>query len=354
MIRIFLVSIMVMVGLVGCNMRGAPVKEIIPTLTSTQDVQITSTAAEETAASTSTTMAIVPIPSSSVQIEGVSYTAYQIPGDPFRFVCQDPCILDPQYIYAEYAGFRPAHAALIQMTGVDTLAELQPVDMHLGFEDNICRVHPGGHASLYAHAHQAYTCTDGPGIYPTLEEKIQMAALPESQYFPLHEYMHTIIFGRISTREGNFVDGTGSFFHDFVNPVPSFAIGILNPAEFCSYYGSIAPGEYGGWLIPELCQKNGFQLKDLALSLTELDNLYQSGGGKQQEGFEHLVPTVAQYRDILNSVLGSDTTQAFAAACWAPQWFGNSYSLPSTCQNQSEGGSPTGDTATGGTPTPIK
>lgn len=217
MIRIFLASILLAVGLAGCNLPEAPGrgKPSAPT----DDMQIFTQApeatggstltpitivpqtSEATGASTSTPIAIVPVPVSSIQIEGVPYKAYQMPGDPFRFVCQEPCPLDLQYIYTEYAGFRLAHAKLIELTGVDTLAELQPVDMHLVFEDSICSQFPYGHAYLYSHAHQAYTCTDGPGYYPTIEEKIRMAAQLDGQYFPLHEYMHTIFYGRIF-REG--------------------------------------------------------------------------------------------------------------------------------------------------------
>lgn len=301
-------------------------------------------APEVTAEGTSTPIAIVPIPASSIQIEGVPYTAYQIPGDPFRIVCQEPCPLDPQYIFAEYAGFRLAHPLLIQLTGVDTLTELQPVDMHLVIDDSICRELLGGHAYISG-TRKAYTCTDGPGYYPTLEEKIQKAAQPEEQYFPLHEYMHTIFFGRISGKAGNFQDSYAEFFHDFVVPLPSYAIGIADPAGFCSYRNELpSGGDYPLWLISELCRQNGFQLKDVALSLIELDNLVQSGGGQVELGFTHRVPTVAQYRDILNRLLGSDTTQAFADACWPPELFGNSYSVPPACLALS----------TAGTPTPIK
>ena len=133
-------------------------------------------AAEATVVATPTPIAVVPIPVRQVQIEGVPYQAYQLPGDPFRFVCQEPCPLDEQYIYAEYAGFRAAHAKLIQLTGVDTLAELQPVDMHLVLEDSVCGDAPYGHAYVYSGTHQAFTCTEGPGYYPTIEEKIRMAA----------------------------------------------------------------------------------------------------------------------------------------------------------------------------------
>ena len=318
MIRVFLASIILMVGLASCNLPSTPGE------------------------GTSTPIAIIPIPVSSIQIEGVPYKAYQISGDPFRFVCQEPCPLDQQYIFAEYAGFRLAHPRLIQLTGVDTLTELQPVDMHLVIDDSICGELPGGHAGMYASTRKAYTCSDGPGYYPTIEEKIQKAAQPENQYFPLHEYMHTIFFGRISGKAGDFQDYYAEFFHDFVVPLPSNAIGIVDPAGFCSYRNE-APsgGDYPLWLISELCRQNGFQLKHVALSLIELDKLYQSGGGQVELGFTQRVPTVAQYRNILNRLLDSDTTQAFADACWPPELFGNSYSIPPACLSISTPATPT-------------
>lgn len=319
-----------------------------PVQTDSQGDQIptpTGPTAAATGTDASTPVAISPVPASAIQIEGVPYKAYQIPGDPFRFVCQEPCSLDERYIFAEYTGFRLAHPMLIKLTGVDTLPELQPVDMHLDLEDSICRDHPYGHAFMYSSTHQAYTCTEGPGYYPTIEEKIQKAAQPQEQYFPLHEYMHTIFFGRISGKAGDFQDNYAEFFHDFVVPLPSYAIGIVDPAGFCSYRNqNPSRGDYPLWLISELCRQNGFQLKDVALSLIELDKLVQSGGGQIELGFTHRVPTVAQYRDILNRLLGSDTTHAFADACWPPELFGNSYSVSPACAALS----------TAATPTPIQ
>jgi hypothetical protein len=307
----------------------------------------TGQALEAAGAGTTAPVEIVSVPVSSIQIEGVPYSAYQIPGDPFRFVCQEPCPLEMQYIFAEYAGFRLAHAMLIQLTGVDTLAELQPVDMHLVLEDSICKELPIGHAYVYSGTHQAYTCSEGPGYYPTIEEKNRKAAQPGEQYFPLHEYMHTIFFGRISGRAGDFDAPRAYFFHDFVVDIPAYATGGLDPAEFCSRRYKLPPGDYGGWLIHELCRQNGFTLPDLALSLIELDEVYLSGAGQDhQEGYEHPVPTVAQYRDILNGLLGSDTTPAFAAACWPPELFGNSYSLGPACAQPTT-------TAISGSPTSV-
>jgi hypothetical protein len=301
-------------------------------------VQIT----EPAGAGTIGPVEIVPVPVSPTQIEGVPYSAYQMPGDPFRFVCQEPCRLDPQFILAEYAGFRVARAELIRLTGVDTLAELQPVDMHLENEDSVCQEWPGGHAYIYADTRQAYTCTNGPGLYRTVEETIRMAARPEQQYFPLHEYMHTMFFGRISSKAGKRYFTIAESMHDFVNPIPAYAIGGLDRAEFCSYRDPLPQGDFDGWLISELCRRNGFQLTDLAPSLIALDGLYQSGGGRDnREGYAHPVPSVAQYRDILNRLLGSDTTPAFAAACWPPELFGDSYSLSAPCAIPDISGSPT-------------
>lgn len=286
---------------------------------------------------------VVSIPSTSIQIAGLPYTAYRLPGDPFQFVCQEPCPLDPQYVYAEYAGFRLGYAELIRLTGIDTLPELQPVDMHLVLDDSVCGELPAGHAGVDYGRNVAYTCSDGPGYYPTQEEKIRMAARADGQYFPLHEYMHTFFFGRLSGNAGAFQDYKATFLHDFVVPVPSYAVGIIDRARFCSYHDGPPPGDYNGWLIFELCRQNGFQLKDLALSLNELDALYQSGGGQvEQPGFKHPAATIAQYRDILNRLLNSDTTPAFAAACWPAGLFGNNYSLGAACA------------AVSGTPTPLK
>jgi hypothetical protein len=343
--KIFLVFTVLL--LLACNLTTVA---STPAQTGSQAIQTPESSgptAEATGTGTPAPAEIVPVPVSSIQIEGVPYSAYQIPGDPFRFVCQEPCPLDPQYILAEYAGFRLALPMLIKLTGVDTLAELQPVDMHLVLEDSICKDFPIGHAYIYTSTHKAYTCTDGPGIYATIEEKIQKAAQPGEQYFPLHEYMHTIFFGRISGRAGNFEAPTAYYFHDFVLDIPAYAIGGLDPAGFCSRRFELPPGDFGGWLINELCRQNGFTLPDLALSLIQLDKLYLSGAGQDiQEGYKHPVPTVAQYRDILNGLLGSDTTPAFAAACWPPELFGKNYSLGPACAQ------PT--TSISGTPTNVE
>jgi hypothetical protein len=329
MSRISLALIILSAALVGCNLQAGSEAEITPP---TEEAQVDTPPPGVVEVGTFTPETVVAIPGVPVTIEGTAYTAYQLPGDPFRFVCQDPCPLDLQFIYAEYAGFRAAHRMMVEMLGIDTLPELQPVDMHIDLTDSICSPAPYGHAYIYSSVRQAYTCTEGPGWYPTMEERIEKAPLVDEQYFPIHEYMHTLFFGRLSGTAGSFHDYKAEFFHDYIVPIPSFAIGIMDPATFCTFDTGLAPGDYGGALISELCQRNGFDLASLKLSLIELDDLYRTGGGQViVAGYQQPSPSVAQYRDILNSLLGSDTTGAFAAACWPPELFGNSYTPLPAC-----------------------
>ena len=67
----------------------------------------------------------------SIDIEGVSYLAYQPDGASFRFVCPAPCTGFSQLMYWQIAGFQAAHERLVQIMGVDVLPELQPVDIHV-------------------------------------------------------------------------------------------------------------------------------------------------------------------------------------------------------------------------------
>ena len=97
----------------------------------------------------------------------------------------------------------------------------------------------------------------------------------------------------------------------------------------------------GGYLLQELCRRNGLNWEKLAQSLLELDRVYQSGEGTLDEGFQHPVPSAVQFRESFNRILGSDTAQAFKDACWPGKLFGESYSLPATCTDRTPMPSPT-------------
>lgn len=97
----------------------------------------------------------------------------------------------------------------------------------------------------------------------------------------------------------------------------------------------------GGYLLQELCRRNGLTWEKLALSLVELDRVYQSGEGKKEEGFQHPVPSVVQLRESFNRVLGGDTSQAFINACWPGKLFGEEYALPAACTDRTPESIPT-------------
>lgn len=279
-----------------------------------------------------TPIAIPPVPSSVVQIQGAPYRAYQASGDPFRFVCPDPCAVDPELIFAQYSGFHSAYEILLHGTGVDALPELTPVDFHLT-NDKKCGTLKDSPALSYAGRNSgsnAYICTflfeyargfNGQPYSPEIAVRLDL------QTIFIHEYLHTIFYGRI-TRDAGAI-------HDFVTPLAMFYTGKLQGgAELCAYHPQTPPGDYGGYLIQQLCTQNGFRPEQLAPSLIALDEIYRSDGGKLEEGYQHKVPTTLQFREILNRVLGGDTAQAFADACWPAKLFGDSYVLPYACTHR--------------------
>ena len=286
-------------------------------------------------AATDIPIPIVEVPMSVVQIEGVSYESYQTQGDPFHFVCAQPCSIDQGLIFAEIAGFRNAHERIIQLTGVDILPEQGSVEIHFQF-DSVCgyemgnggyaRWYPGETALICDFMFEDTASPTGPLAAP------ENAAHLDQQWLFIHEYLHMLFLGRLPAD----VDA----FHDFVTPL-SFYITYLGPdgkesqagiGDLCAYHPESPPGDFGGYLFQNLCIQNGFSLEKLAPAMIELDRLYQSGEGQvQQEGYAHPSASPAQFREILNKVTGSNTRQAFMDACWPASLFGDNYTLSDAC-----------------------
>jgi hypothetical protein len=317
--------LLVLFILTACNLKAAASTSI----SSLEQGNSTVILPSDTGLPTLTPLSILPVPSSTATIEGAAYDVFQASGDPFRFVCPHPCTVDPELIFAQYAGFRAAYEIMLGYTGVDTLAELQPVDLHIK-NDPLCGElskspalsyavrDPGGHAYICTFLFEYAKGYQGQPYSPEIAVRL------DQQVIFIHEYLHTIFFGRTT--------GNAGAMHDFVTPLAMVVGGLLHgDDELCAYHPESPPGDYGGYLIQQLCAQNGFRLEDLRLSLIELDSLYSSDGGLLQEEYRHLVPSMVQFREILNRVLGSETSQAFIDACWPARLFDEDYILPESC-----------------------
>jgi hypothetical protein len=310
--------------ILGCNLLAASTGgPPLPAAT----VQTPSTAGgtEQTVAA----VTIPDIPESRIQADGAEYLAFQAEDSPYRFLCPEPCATDPELIRAQYAGFDGAHEILRAVVGIDPLPELQPVDFHLR-NDPYCGNLSDSPALSYAGRipdGTAQICTflfeyiEGPGGRAYLPED---AVRLDQQVILVHEYLHTVFFGRVTQ--------TAGAFHDFVTPLGLYiGLGWEGEVDLCEYHPETPPGDYGGYLIQELCARNGFRMEDLPRFLAALDALTQSGGGELDEGYLQPVPSMRQVRDLLDGILGSETREAFRYACWPATLFGEDYELPLSC-----------------------
>lgn len=270
----------------------------------------------------------VELPAAPVDIEGVSYMAYQANGDPFRFVCPAPCVGFSQLMYWQYSGFKAAHELAVKTMGVDTLAELQPVDIHV-LEDQKCgRRADAPEPSFAGHdpRGRAYVCSfvfEAFKNSPITPEAARDAARLDHQTAIIHAYLHTIFFGRTPSQAGA--------MHDFVTPLALYVTGVLPGGDLCTYQPETPPGDYGGSLIRALCQDDGFEIEDLAAAMKAVDRIYRRDDGKVEERFDHPVPDMAQFRWELRGVLGQDVSGAFKDACWPANLFEDTYELSSQC-----------------------
>lgn len=270
----------------------------------------------------------VELPMAPVEIDGVAYVAFETPGEPFRFVCPAPCAGYSQLMYWQIAGFRTAHEILVRTIGVDTLRELQPIDIHV-LEDPKCGTRTQAPEPSFA-GHdprgRAYVCSfvfEAFKASPPAPETAREATRLDHQVELIHAYLHTIFFGRVPIEAGA--------MHDFVTPIALYVTGTLPGGDLCTYHPASPPGDYRGWLIYNLCQDAGFEIEDLAPAMKAIDRLYRGDDGRVDERFEHLVPDMAQFRWELKGTVGRDLAGAFADACWPAELFEDTYTLKSSC-----------------------
>jgi hypothetical protein len=310
--------------ILACNLPTAAYTPSAPFQTSTPEP----TAAPRSGFMEPTLAVVVELPAIPIEIEGAAYIAYRAAGDPFRFVCPSPCTGLSQFMYWQYAGFQAAHERLVQIMGVDALAELQPVDIHV-MEDSKCGTRAAAPEPAFADYNargNAYVCSfvfkdlNSAAITP---EAARDASRLDHQADLVHAYAHTIFFGRVPKDAG--------LMHDFVTPIAMYVTNTLPGGDLCTYRPTIPPGDYGGRLIFNLCEDDRFEIEAMAPTMRAVDRLYRRDDGRVDERLEHLVPDMAQFRWELHTVLGRDVAGAFADACWPAELFEDTYELDSKC-----------------------
>ncbi len=195
----------------ACNLPRAVVTPVAPLPTDTP----VPTPTKRTSLMEPTLSVAVELPASSIDIEGVPYMAYQPDGASFRFVCPYPCTGFSQLMYWHVSGFQAAQERLVKIMGVDTLPELQPVDIHV-LEDPKCGTRADAPEPAFA-GHdprgKAYICSfifEPFKDAPVTPDAAREASALDHQTDLVHAYLHTIFFGR--------VPGTVAM-HDFVTPI---------------------------------------------------------------------------------------------------------------------------------------
>ncbi len=251
-------------------------------------------------------------------LQGTAYTTYREPSDTtYRIICQTPCPIPLATLQAASDGFRAAKVQLLALSGLDTLAALQPVDM--AFEANsLCPLIPGasGYSSTYfpygmgaGQPRRAKSCLflwnyqqAGQIDYFTPEQ----AGLISSQTLAIHEYAHSIFFDR--HRQS---------YEDFVR-YWSYAItgNVPLPDGMCSenLVTYMAPMMY------ELCQRYGATDADLRFALARLDQLYTQG-----QGYHGPTTSVAQLRAAFDQRFEAHTGSLFLDLGYAPQQVGGTF-----------------------------
>jgi hypothetical protein len=253
---------------------------------------------------------VPPVPKSQVMIEGKSYDAYQDPAETFRIVCQTPCAIDEATIFAKYAGMREAKHLLIDATGIDTLPQLLPIDVHLAADDACGPFNPNvaGDAGQYPTDKRGRLCLfaveNGMRPPPWVPDPLVPATAVQldHQVLFVHEYTHTIFFGR------HFVS-----WEDVARALSYSVTGI---------YTNLCDRELdsiGAHLTYRLCKEDGLTPAQLKQSLIALDALYQEDKGELTDfgtspEFPHVPTSVAQWRILLDGITGKPTTQAFIDA----------------------------------------
>ncbi len=253
---------------------------------------------------------------------GQAFDTWQEPSDAtWRFACQSPCPIPLPTLQAAANGFLAAKSQLLSLSGIDTLPALRPVDIF--FESNsICPLSSSfaGYSSTYFphgdNVQRAYACLflwnyqqAGQIDYFTAAS----AGLASSQTLIVHEYAHSIFYGR---HVYSYEDFVRYWSYRISGTVPL-------PQGLCSQ--NLVT--YSAPLIYQLCQQYAADDSDLRAALATMDQLYQQG-----LGYNAPRTSVSQLRQGFDDRLGVNTASMWLGLGYAPQEVGGTITPTHTGQ----------------------
>lgn len=248
-----------------------------------------------------------------------TYRAYREQGETFRVLCQEPCTVNEQTIYAFYAGFKVARRQLVDFMGIDSIPAQQPFDIHIE-NDSWCGNYGSGNTGeaggypTYSGLTGSFGCfwyADRSDFFlPFTAENV---ARVEYHLLTVHEYGHTIYYGWHS-----------SSYEDIVKAASFYVSGLGGQPPITDPCTESLNDVNQGKLLNALCRLNGFRYADLAPSQRALRALFDGGQFNPANGRT----SIYQHRQTLNAVLNSDTMDAFLAAKSPEPGVGDSRVIP--------------------------
>jgi hypothetical protein len=229
-----------------------------------------------------------------------------------RVVCQQPCSIPEQILKNKLKGLQNAINILLNLTKIDVLPSLQPVDVHLTSSlecgDYQNKFDEFGYVSRFAGSRPeslggSYMCLwewDDDNLILKLNE--DNALRLEAQGVPVHEYSHILFYRRSFASPESFVkalqfyisgiwDGNGYKSENFQKVTGACDEKIKNSA------GSIY----------NLCTKCGLRMEDFSTLLEEINILYQNSEGEKNVGGSKPKVSIPQMKTIIDKITGHDS-----------------------------------------------
>lgn len=228
----------------------------------------------------------------------IQYYEYDERTKDFRLVCTSPCPVPKEILDQEFAAIAYAVSTLRGLTQSDIHKELLPFEVHAS-EDAVCAF------MISAAAYASGWFIDGNGLKRGLVcfffDKVEYDRSKFPYSTSVHEITHLFEFEKIEHKP--------IVLEGLSEVMDSFFLKGNDKNSFCwngnawyklAAYNNHDPHWIGGDLFFELCRQYGFDYDDLPALFAEID----------RRGYV----SIHEFVDIINSIVGADTSQLFRGA----------------------------------------